>query len=421
MRTLAPLLLLTACAGLGTVKTDGAGETGDSADVTWYEDIEPLVAEHCASCHGPDGVAGLDLTDPSIAMERAELMLGMVSSGLMPPPAADPTCRPYDNADAFNIDADELALLQAWVDEGAALGRPEDAPPPADLALRITDPDLTLTMPFAYTPDLDGDGNQYWCVTLDNTLTETAWITGLDVDLGNTAVVHHMLLLKDTGGDAGEAYGISDPSAGFDCRSPMMEDDWTILHAWAPGMGATMLPEGTGMALAPGDQIVLQMHYFSSSDQAPAPDQSSYLLKLSSQAPDETIEVYPIGPTGFRIPADEADYEIHEELDWNYPLTITIYGVFPHQHVLGKRYESWIDHNDGTIDCLARGDWDFHHQAFYMYDEPTTLEMGDTLAGGCTWDNSADNPDQYNDPPEDVYYGEGTNQEMCYFLFYLSY
>lgn len=414
MRCLIPLLLV-ACDGDKTV------ESGDPAEVTWYEDVEPLVAEHCSSCHGPDGVAGLDLTDPAVAVASAELMLGMVSSGLMPPPSADPTCRPYDNADAMNVDADELAVLQAWVEEGVALGDPADAPPPADLALRIEDPDLTLTMPFAFTPTLDGDGNQYWCVTLENTLTETAWITGLDVALGNTAVVHHMLLMKDENGDAGEAYGGVNPADGFECRDPMMEDDWTILHAWAPGMGATMLPEGTGMQIAPGDQIVLQMHYFWDGDQAPDPDQSSYLLEVTTEAPDKTIEVYPVGPAGFTIPAGEANYEVYEELPWIYDLDITIYGVFPHQHLLGTAYEAEIRNADGSVDCLARGDWDFHHQAFYMYDEPTTLSVGDTLGGSCWWDNSADNPDQYNDPPQDVTWGEGTNQEMCYFLFYLSY
>ncbi len=415
MRSLAPLLLV-ACSGKDAGVDDSA-----AADVTWYEDVEPLVAEHCASCHGPDGVAGLDLTDPATAQANADLMLGMVSAGLMPPPSADPTCRPYDNDDAMTVDAGELATLQAWVEEGAALGDPEDAQEGPGSVMRIEDPDVTLTMPFAYTPKLDGDGNEYWCVELENTLSETVWISGIDVSLGNTAVVHHMLLMKDENGDAGSEYGGVDPSEGFVCRDPMMEDDWTILHAWAPGMGATMLPEGTGMELAPGDQIILQMHYFWEGDSAPDPDQSSYLLTVSTEAPDATIEVYPVGPDHFTIPAGEADYEVYAELPWTYDLDITLYGVFPHQHLLGTRYEANLEKSDGSTDCLVRGDWDFHHQAFYMYDEPAVLSQGDTLAGSCWWDNSADNPDQYNDPPQDIEWGEGTNQEMCYFLFYLSY
>lgn len=416
MRPLPLTLLLAACADDAT-----KDDTGVAAETTWYEDVAPLVEQSCASCHSAGGVAGLDLTDPATAAANAELMAGMVNAGLMPPPAADPSCRPYAGADAMNIDEDERAVFEAWAEAGAPLGDPADAPAPADEALRLTDPDLRLTMPFAYTPELDGDGNEYWCVELENTLEQTVWITGLDVELGNSAVVHHMLLMKDTENDAGEDYGDVNPAEGFVCRDPMMEDDWMILHAWAPGMGATLLPEGAGMELAPGDQIILQMHYFWEGDGAPEPDQSAYVLETTTEVPEDQIEVVPVGPAGFTIPAGEADYEVYDELTNRWGVDIKIHGVFPHQHLLGTRYESWIEEADGGTTCLARGDWDFHHQAFYMYEETAYFSNGDTLAGTCSWDNSADNPDQYNDPPEDVTWGEGTNQEMCYFLFYLSY
>ena len=410
-------LSLTAC-------TDGPGGSKDSsgdAEVTWYRDVGPLVNTTCAACHGPKGVSGIDLTDPDNAVRMADLMADQVTSGQMPPAAADPGCRAYANDDALTLNDDERALIARWAELGAPLGDPADAPEVTDEIQRLGDPDITLTMPFPYTPELDADGNEYWCVQLENPTTDPVWITGLDVDLGNSSVVHHMLLIKDTGGDAGEAYGIDNPEDGFACRDPMMEDDWSILHAWAPGMGATFLPDGTGMELAPGDQIILQMHYYWQGDAAPDPDQSSYLLSVTDQAPDDEVEVYPIGPTDFTIPADDADYQVYAELPWTYALDITIYGVFPHEHLLGKDYRAWIVGPDGTETCLASGDWDFHHQAFYMYDQPALLTQGDTLAGYCDYDNSADNPNQYNSPPAAVSYGEGTNQEMCYFLFYLSY
>lgn len=416
MRPIPLLLVLAACSG----KSGPADSAGDDAAVTWYRDIGPMVADTCASCHGPDGVAGLDLTDPERAAELSGLMAAMVTSGLMPPPSADPACRPYQGSDRLTLDEEERALFQAWDDAGAPLGDPGDAPVSPAAVARIEDPDLVLTMPFAYTPDLDGDGNQYWCVTLENPVDQPVWITALDVDLGNPAVVHHMLLMKDLGGDAGQRYGVSDPSAGFDCRDPMMEDDWSILHAWAPGMEATTLLEGTGMEIAPGDQIVLQMHYFSSEEGTPDPDQSSYLLRLTTEAPADEIEVYPIGPDGFTIPAGAADHREEGTINNRY-VDFTFYGVFPHLHLLGSHYRAWIEDDGVETDCLAEGDWDFHHQAFYMYDQPYVFETGTTLKGYCTWDNSADNPDQYNDPPQDIAYGEGTNQEMCYFLFYLSY
>jgi hypothetical protein len=46
--------------------------------------------------------------------------------------------------------------------------------------------------------------------------------------------------------------------------------------------------------------------------------------------------------------------------------------------------------------------------------------LGDTVHTTCTWDNSEDNPNQFNEPPENVQWGEGTNEEMCFFLFYFT-
>lgn len=416
MRPWFALTLLTAC----TDKTS-SDDTAAAADgTTWYADVEPLVQKSCSSCHDGGGVGGVNLTDPAVATAMAGAMASYVTAGIMPPPAADPGCRPYGGADRMNLTDDEKAVFQAWVDGGAPLGDPASAPAPVSWGTQMESPDAVLTMPIEYTLNPDSDGNEYYCVELENPLTETQYITGIDVLTGNPSVVHHMILVKDENGDAGSEYGVDDPSAGFNCRDPMMEDDWTMLHAWAPGMDVTEMAPSTGMAIEPGDQIILQMHYFATDEDAGAADQSSYLLQLSSERPSKEVQLVAFGPSGFRIPADEEAHAETESL-YNEWIPIYVYGVFPHLHLLGTHYESWVDNEDGSQDCLASGGWDFDHQAFYMYDEPYTLEVGSTLNGSCTWDNSMGNPAQYNDPPEQVTSGEGTNQEMCFFLFYAAY
>ena len=420
MRPWLVFLLLPACAGQTSTDNASAEDTSaDSAGTTWYEDVEPLVQKSCATCHDGGGVGGVNLTDAATAQAYAGAMAAMVSAGAMPPPAADPACRDYGGSERMNLTADERAVFQAWYDEGAKAGDPARAPAPVSWGTSMEDPDVVLTMPFEHPINADVDGNEYFCVEVENPLTETGYITGLDVLTGNPSVVHHMILIKDESGDAGVEYGVTDPSAGFDCRDPMMEDDWTLLHAWAPGMDQTNMVEGMGMAIEPGDQLILQMHYFATAADAGATDQSSYLLRLDSQKPAKEVQLIPFGPAGFRIPADEDAHSESEDF-YNSYVPITVYGVFPHMHLLGTDYHGWVDNADGTQDCLAQGRWDFDHQAFYMFDEPYTLDVGDSLVAECTWDNSASNPAQYNDPAEAVNYGEGTNEEMCYFLYYAS-
>lgn len=422
------LIAALLCAPFGCDGADkgsaSADDTADSADsaapdegVTWYGDVEPLVQRSCSACHGPDGVAGVDLTDPGVAAARASAMAAYVSSGLMPPPAADPGCRPYVGSDRWNLSPEDVATFQAWAEAEAPLGDPASAPEAEVWAGGIEDPDLVLSMPFSHVVAPDRDGNEYFCMILDNPLTEPVWIAGLDVALGNAAVVHHMLLSVDLGGDAGAAYGAEDPSQGFDCRDPIMEDDWLPVHAWAPGMETTWFPEGVGVPLNPGDQIVLQMHYFSP-DHNTTPDLSSYKLKLTDAALRD-VEMWPIGPEGFTIPAGEPAHTEQGKLRnrWG---DLTIYGTFPHMHLLGTGYRSWLADKDGAESCLTEGSYDFDHQAFYMYEEPVAWPQGSTFYGECTWDNSTSNSSQYNDPPQDVRWGEGTNEEMCYFLMYAS-
>jgi hypothetical protein len=58
--------------------------------------------------------------------------------------------------------------------------------------------------------------------------------------------------------------------------------------------------------------------------------------------------------------------------------------------------------------------YDFANQQSYLFEWPIELEPDDRISFSCTWDNSADNPDQLQDPPQDVRYGERTDEEMCY-------
>ena len=85
-------------------------------------------------------------------------------------------------------------------------------------------------------------------------------------------------------------------------------------------------------------------------------------------------------------------------------------------HVLGSGYEMYADTAADGRQCLLRSDqYDFDNQVTYMFKEPVSIEGGDLISFECTWDNSAENPDQFYDDPQDISYGERTNEE-CWSL-----
>ncbi|AUX47720.1 uncharacterized protein SOCE26_092440 [Sorangium cellulosum] len=55
-----------------------------------------------------------------------------------------------------------------------------------------------------------------------------------------------------------------------------------------------------------------------------------------------------------------------------------------------------------------------------MFDEPLRWGTGDRFVAECTWDNTAASGGQFQRPPRDVPWGEGTNQEMCFMVAHLS-
>ena len=49
-----------------------------------------------------------------------------------------------------------------------------------------------------------------------------------------------------------------------------------------------------------------------------------------------------------------------------------------------------------------------------------TCDEGDEIYFECTWDNSTGNPNAFYETPQDIGFGERTDEEMCYAFTLLS-
>jgi hypothetical protein len=92
---------------------------------------------------------------------------------------------------------------------------------------------------------------------------------------------------------------------------------------------------------------------------------------------------------------------------------ITVYGAFPHMHLLGKRIAVSLLGGPMTIELPH---WDFHWQNTYRFASPLTLHPTDMVQLECDYDNSAANQPVVmgqQQPSRDVKWGESTLDEMC--------
>lgn len=382
-------------------------------EVTWYGDVEPVVAAHCSRCHSVGGLGVGDFTDPAQAADYASLMLAAVDAGRMPPPASDPGCRDYVGSDAMTLDGDERDVLAAWVAAGAPLGDPADAGGDAErVDDALSSPDLELLIPAPYKPtyaDADNADNEYRCFVLDPGHDEDFFVTAMAPIVDERSMVHHaVLLVKDRSDLRAEELA----PEGVDCMGGGIDANGQTVVAWAPGMLPVELPAGTGVRVGADQVLILQLHYFQSPGSEGASDQSGYAFRTASEA--ESLAVTrQAGLADFEIPAGDPAYE----LGGSYTPRVDeeILGVFPHMHTLGERFHASVVRPDGTEGCLVDGAYDFDNQLTYQFLEAVPLGPDDRMDFRCTWNNSTSNPDVVGEPTP-TGFGERTDQEMCVFF-----
>lgn len=386
---------------------------------TWYADAKPIVDQHCARCHHDGGLGVGDFTNPDEAVAFGERMVARAAAGEMPPATTDPACRDFEGSEHMRLDEEELAVLEAWVAGGRALGDPADDPQVEVLEPELSDPDLELLMPTPYTPtwwDENNPGNEYRCFLVDPGLTEDVYVSAMHPIVDQDALVHHVVVYSLAAQDIPESYW--DPE-GVNCIGGAGLDTDGMLTAWAPGMMPVRFPEGRGLKIEAGHVLVLQMHYFRAGPQSDGvADQSGYAFELTPTVEREVF-MAPLGLYNFRIPAGEEAYTDGDTLTNTYGVNLTLYGVFPHMHQLGSAYRMWVE-DGGETTCLLDGAYDFDNQLTYMYKEPASFPMGAELGYECTWNNSTSNPDRPLDEPVDTRFGERTDEEMCFFFSFVA-
>jgi hypothetical protein len=261
--------------------------------------------------------------------------------------------------------------------------------------------------------DEENPGNEYRCFVIDPELEDNVYITAMAPTLDQKALVHHIVMFtKNVNDIPPEEAG----PEGYDCIDDGMATGVNgMIAGWAPGALPVEFEEGMGMKLGPNDRLILQMHYFQSGPEVVGvADQSGYAFRVVDEV-ERSVRMYPMGLFSFTIPAGDASYSEGFELQLPSFLSFDILGVFPHMHRLGSGYRMWADKPDEETTCLLESDgYNFDNQLTFMYKEPFAVNGGDTLGFECTWDNSAENPDQFYDTPQDIRYGERTDEEMCF-------
>lgn len=174
------------------------------AEVPSYsKEVSRIVQQNCQECHRKGQVGPFALDTYEQARKRAEDIAAVAEDRVMPPWKAAPNVGLKFKHDR-SLSAKDIATLSAWAEAGAPEGDPADLPPPRTFPsgwVLEGGPDLVLDIGTDYQVPAAG-GDIYRCFVVPTTMPRDMYISGIEYQPGNRAVVHHVLAYVDTQGQA---------------------------------------------------------------------------------------------------------------------------------------------------------------------------------------------------------------------------
>ena len=387
---------------------------------TYTDNIACILFTNCTPCHHDGGIAPFSLMNYTEAANAAFGIQGAINNGNMPPWPPNPD---YNRlAHERVLTQEEIDIINNWVNSGAPEGNGTPPMPPVYGGSEvITSPDLTVQME-AFT-NFENSQDLYQCFVIPTGLTEEMFVSGFEVIPGNPEMVHHALVFSDTSNVPAQL-DAADPNPGYTGFGGTGSSSSQLIGLWVPGEQPFFYPNNMGAKLLPGSNIILQMHYPPGTGGQVDQTKVNFDLFSGSVFTREVYfssvleHSYSLTDGPLILPPNQVS-TFHNQ--FQIPnVDVTVLAVGPHMHLLGKTIKSWaVTPTNETIPMFDIPDWDFHYQGFYQFRQPVKLPANSMLYGEASYDNTTSNANQPNSPPQWVFLGEGTSDEM--FLIYFAY
>lgn len=380
-----------------------------SAPPTFSNEVVRIFQNNCQTCHHPGDIAPFSLMTYREARPWARAIQEQVVLRQMPPWKAAVNCGEFQNE--RRLTDEEISTISRWVDAGSPEGDAAMLPQPLSFSGEWTlgEPDLVLQPDEDYTVQAGKD--VYRCFTMPTNLRGDRFVQAVDIKPGNRNVVHHVILYLDESGISVDL-DAKDPGPGYTSFGGPGFTTTGTLGGWAPGERGRFVPEGVAWKIKAGSRVVAQVHYHPRGDTVET-DRTQIGLYFSRTPVKKELGVIPVINTNFTIPANNANYQVNASFPVPPGFDAHAIGIAPHMHLLGKKMKVEA-RTTAKTDCLIDiQDWNFNWQGVYYFKNSVPLKALTLLAANATFDNSAGNPYNPNDPPKAVRWGEQTTDEMC--------
>lgn len=420
---------------------------------TFSGGVATIVYEKCAICHRPDSSGPFSLISYNDVFRRSATIKAVLEDKYMPP------WKPIDHGLAFannrSLTAMEEQTIKQWIDAGCPEGDSGKTPAPPKFpdGWSLGKPDMVVQMNGEFDVPADGpDIYRSFVFPLD--LSDDKWVKAVELRPQAKSAVHHAIFYLDTNRAARKMDGadgkVGISGMGFlgsfgeqasknESRQSVLAGVGTLLKrlrggrqadadnaysvnqqfnrglgGYVPGTTPNFLPGDLAMALPKSSDIVMQTHFHPSGK--PEKEKAELALYFADQPPSRPIVPIMVPPMfGFgsklKVPAGEKHYRLFDS--FTLPVDTQAIGVSGHAHYICREMKLTAKLPNGkSIVLLHIDDWDLDWQDRYMFKQPVDLPAGTVLTSQLIYDNSSDNPENPFDPPQEIRWGRGSNDEM---------
>ena len=372
------------------------------SQISYSEDIAPILQDKCVVCHTEGGLGPWAMTDYNMVLGFSPMIREVLRTKRMPPWHADPHIGVWKND--ISLTTEQAQTIVHWIELGSPRGQGPD--PLAETKVTHVDwplgePDLVLEIP-AFTVPVSGVVD-YQFPTVVNPLDTGVWIKAASVQPGDREVVHHILA------------GTINPDTSEQKRQRLEFDNYLI--GYAPGNESHTFPADTGVYVPPGGEFLFQMHYTPVGRETV--DKSKIGLYFHTEQPENFYRQDVVVDPTITIPPNEARHQ--EVAYYTFDKPAVLHDLVPHAHYRGVASKFELEKPDGSRETiLSVPNYDFNWQRTYEFVEPKNIEAGTRLVHTTWYDNSAANPGN-PDPERTVPWGLQSWDEMLYGAFSYTY
>ena len=392
--------------------------TGNYAqEVTFIRDIAPIIQTRCTPCHKPGETAPFSLITYEDVVKRSSFIKKVVQEKYMPPWKADKHYVTYAND--RSLSNEEITKIVKWVNNKTPKGTIKNKE--QDTTIQLIEgtaykrkPDIVLKASSTYK--LPGDNYERFIVyKIPFELPDSADIEAVEFFCDNKKIIHHV------------NYAVHEVPPEIDIRNGpdfvnLTEDDRTKYAAyipfkktityyggWIPGSSHEAYPKGIGWVMPKRGVVLLTVHYAPSAKEETSISGVNFFF--SKTPVQRKVKVISFGSGGIGEEQIRPPLLIPPNVVRTYTLNIKNPGedfsamyIWPHMHYLGKSFLAYgLTPMGDTIRLTSVPQWDFRWQEIYKFKKFVRIPRGTVVHIEGTYDNTANNPFNPNNPPQYVF------------------